>query len=121
MKKLTEGSALLCAFLVSSVSLFATLTSAVIFGNQSRRGESKDVNTEVVAQGRRIFVKHCAECHGFDARGYEGSDLHNLRARDPLIRQIITGGIKGEMPAYGKVFNEADVRALVGYLRTLRN
>jgi len=61
------------------------------------------------------------ECHGFDARGDEGSDLHNLRSGDGLIRQIITGGIKGEMPGYRKVLNEADVRALIAYLRTLRN
>ncbi len=61
------------------------------------------------------------ECHGFDARGDEGSNLHNLGAGDALMRQIITGGIKGEMPAYGKVLNEADVRALKAYLSTLRN
>jgi mono/diheme cytochrome c family protein len=121
MKKRTECQALLFAFLVSSVSLVATLTSAVVFGKQPRRGESKRINTEIVVQGRQIFVKHCAECHGFDARGDEGSNLRSLRARDALIRQIITGGIKGEMPAYGRVLSEADVRALIGYLRTLRN
>jgi mono/diheme cytochrome c family protein len=121
MKKLTECHALLFALLVSSVSLFATLTSAVVFGKQSRSRESKNVNTEIVIQGRQIFVKHCAECHGFDARGDEGSDLHNLRAGDALIGQIIIGGVKGEMPAYGKVLNAADVRALTSYLRTLRS
>src|SRR6516165_724500 len=120
MKKLTGGRALLVAFVVSSVSLFATLTGAVILGKQSRRGESKSVNAEI-NEGRQIFVKHCAECHGFDARGEEGSDLHNLRAGDALIRQVITGGIKGAMPAYGKALNNADVRALTSYLRTLRN
>lgn len=120
MKKLTGGRALLFAFVVSSVSLFATLTGAVILGKQSRRGESENVNAEI-NEGRQIFVKHCAECHGFDARGDEGSDLHNLRAGDALMRQVITGGIKGEMPAYGKVLSEPDVRALTAYLRTLKD
>ena len=90
-------------------------------GNQSRVTESCDANGEVASRGRQIFVKHCAECHGFDARGDEGSDLHNLRGGDALIRQVITGGIKGVMPAYGRVLNDADVRALTSYLRTLRN
>ena len=120
MKKLTGGRALLVAFVVSSVSLFATLTGAVILGKQSRRGESKSVNAEI-NEGRQIFVKHCAECHGFDARGDEGSDLHNLGGRDALLRQIITGGVKGEMPAYGSVLSESDVRALIIYLRSLKN
>ena len=121
MKKLNESDAVLFAFLVSSVSLFATLASAVVFGKQPRRSESENVNAETVLQGRQIFVKHCAECHGFDGRGDEGSNLRNVRAGDKLVRQVIVGGIKGEMPAYGSFLNEADVRALVAYLHALRN
>ncbi len=121
MKKLNEGKALLLAFFITSVSLLTTLASAIVFGEQSRRGESPVVNPEIAIQGRQLFVSHCAECHSFDARGLEGPDLHNLRARDALIRQIITGGIKGEMPAYGKVLSDADVRALIRYLRTLKS
>ena len=123
MKVLTQRKALLLAFVVSTLSLCATVGSTVLvraITRQSRTVESR-VNEQTVIQGRRIFVKYCVECHGFDARGEEGSDLHDLRAGDRLIRQIITGGIKGEMPAYGKALNEADVHALVGYLRTLRN
>ncbi|SRR5260370_15335601 len=126
MKKLTERQALLFAFIVSCLSLLTTLGIAFAFGTvlstkQSQPAEPRNINDETVIQGRRIFIKHCAECHGFEARGDEGSDLRNLRAGDALIRQVITGGIKGEMPAYGKTLNEADVRALIGYLRTLGN
>jgi len=126
MKKLTERQALLFAFIASCVSLLATLGIAFAFGTalsgkQSQLTESRNLSGDTVIQGRRVFIKHCVECHGFDARGDEGSNLHNLGAGDALMRQIITGGIKGEMPAYGKVLNEADVRALIAYLRTLRN
>ena len=48
MKKLPGGRALLFAFVVSSVSLFATLTGAVILGKQSRRGESENVCVAVL-------------------------------------------------------------------------
>jgi mono/diheme cytochrome c family protein len=126
MKKLTERQALLFAFIVSCLSLLTTLGIAFAFGTvlstkQSQPAEPRNINDETVIQGRRIFIKHCAECHVSEARGDEGSDLRNLRAGDALIRQVITGGIKGEMPAYGKTLNEADVRALIGYLRTLGN
>ena len=126
MKKLTEREALLFAFIASGVSLLTTLGIAfaigtALSGKQSQLTESRNVKGDAVIQGRRVFIKHCVECHGFDARGDEGSDLHNLRAGDALIRQVINGGIKGEMPAYGKVLNKADVRALIAYLRTLRN
>jgi mono/diheme cytochrome c family protein len=126
VKKLTEGKALLFALIVSGVSLLATLSASFIFRTPSRLEQSKvaksgNVSGETALQGRRLFVKHCVECHGYDARGDEGSDLHNIRAGDALIRQVITSGIKGEMPAYGRVLNEADVRALTSYLRTLRN
>jgi mono/diheme cytochrome c family protein len=124
MRKLTQRQALLFAFTVSTLSVLTTLSCAVVLQTvrkQSRLTDSANVNGEMVLQGRKIFVKHCAECHGFDARGGEGSDLDNLRAGNVLIRQIITGGIRGEMPAYGKVLNDADVRALISYLRTLRN
>lgn len=126
MKKLTERQALLFAVIASSVSLLTTLGIAFVFGTalsgkQLQVTESRHLNAETVIHGRQVFIKHCVECHGFDARGDEGSDLHNLRAGDALMRQIIISGIKGEMPAYGKVFNEADVRALIAYLRTLGN
>ena len=124
MKDLTQRKALLMAFVVSTLSLCATLGSTVlvrVIVKQSPTIESRTVNDQTVSEGRRIFVKHCVECHGFDAHGEDGPDLHTLRGGDRLIRQIITGGIKGEMPGYGKTLTEADVRALVGYLRTLRN
>jgi mono/diheme cytochrome c family protein len=126
MKKLTEGQALLFAFIASGVSLLTTLGIAFAFGTalsgkQPQLAESRYFNRDRVIQGRRVFIKHCVECHGIDARGDEGSNLHSLRVGDALMRQIITGGIKGEMPAYGKVLNEADVRALIAYLRTLGN
>jgi mono/diheme cytochrome c family protein len=122
VKKLTKGKALLVAFIASGVSLLTAFGVGFFLRTaSSKQPESRSISAETSVQGRQLFVKHCAECHGFNARGDEGSDLHNLRAGDALIRQVITGGIKGEMPAYGKALSEADVRALTTYLRTLRN
>jgi len=70
--------------------------------------------------GYRLFDYNCAHCHGDDARGDEGPDLHDLRKSDARIEKIIKNGIKGEMPSFGKKFNDADVQALIAWLRTLK-
>src|SRR5258708_28534046 len=72
-------------------------------------------------QGYNLFEFNCAHCHGDDARGDEGPDLHGLVKSDTRLTKIIKGGIKGEMPAFGKKFADSDVQALIAYLRTLKD
>ena len=72
-------------------------------------------------QGRHLFLMNCAHCHGDDAHGDEGPDLYNLHKSDARIHQVITGGIKGEMPSFAKKLGDPEIRLLTAYLRTLRN
>ena len=81
---------------------------------------TQNMTTEA-AQGRHLFLMNCAHCHGDDARGDEGPDLHNLRKSDERIRQQIIDGVKGEMPSFAKKLNDSDIRALTAYLRTLHS
>src|SRR5579862_6109826 len=53
----------------------------------------------IIAQGRTLFLASCAHCHGADATGDEGPDLHGVEVSDRYISTIITHGIKGEMPS----------------------
>src|SRR5579863_5625708 len=71
--------------------------------------------------GYRLFDHNCAQCHGDDARGDEGPDLHGLTKSDKRVEKIIKEGIKGEMPAFGKKFNDQDVKDLITWLRTLKD
>ena len=71
------------------------------------------------ATGRTLFLNSCAHCHGADARGDEGPDLHALDVSDRRIATVIRGGIKGEMPSFAKKHSPEEVAALVAYLRTL--
>jgi mono/diheme cytochrome c family protein len=75
---------------------------------------------EEAKDGYRLFDLNCAHCHGDDARGDEGPDLHGLHKSDARLTTIIKGGVKGEMPAFAKKFKDADVQALIAYLRTLK-
>ena len=95
-------------------------------GNQAQQANAVSVASTAVLQGDAkrgysLFDKSCAPCHGDDARGDEGPSLHNLAKSDARITTIIKGGIKGEMPSFAKKFGDADVQALIAYLRTLKD
>ncbi len=73
----------------------------------------------LVAKGRALFLDSCAHCHGADATGDEGPDLHGVQVSDRYIHAIITHGIKGEMPSFAKKHGPADLTALTAYVRSL--
>jgi mono/diheme cytochrome c family protein len=87
-----------------------TISSAA---NAALEGEAK--------QGHNLFDRNCAHCHGDDARGDEGPSLYDLHKSDGRISTIIKHGIKGEMPAFEKKFTDADIQAVIAYLRTLKS
>ncbi len=72
------------------------------------------------ANGRDLFLNSCAHCHGADARGDEGPDLHALDVSDRRIATVIRLGISGEMPSFAKKHSPEEIAALIAYLRTLR-
>jgi len=70
-------------------------------------------------QGYKLFMLNCAHCHGPDARGDEGPDLHGVTKSNARIASTIKNGIKGEMPSFSAKLNDTDTRALVAFIRTL--
>ncbi len=74
---------------------------------------------EWVAQGRKLFLASCAHCHGADATGDEGPDLHDVAVSDRYISHIITRGIKHEMPSFAKKLGAPEIARLTAYVRSL--
>lgn len=72
-------------------------------------------------QGYTLFLMNCAHCHGDDARGDEGPDLHGVTKSDARIASMIKNGVKGEMPKFGSKLNDNDVRDLIAFVRTLND
>jgi ubiquinol-cytochrome c reductase cytochrome b subunit len=73
-------------------------------------------------QGSLVFqVKQCRNCHSIGGEGgRRGPALDRVATRmthNQLVRQAIQGG--GNMPAYGRNLNPAEVTALVSFLETL--
>jgi mono/diheme cytochrome c family protein len=131
MKPWSEGKAALLAVLASATVLACTYGVTLIMRSASFSipGLVPSMDAAMVSPlpkgdpklGRHLFLLNCAHCHGDDARGGEGPDLHNLHKSDARIHQQITFGTKGEMPSFGKKFQESDIQALIAYLRTLRS
>jgi mono/diheme cytochrome c family protein len=131
VKRWSEGKAVLAAVAVSAATLLGTYAFTLVMRNSTFSTRMPDLLTSVLAEkappvsaadageGRRLFLLNCALCHGNDADGGEGPDLHRLHKSNARIHQVITIGIKGEMPSFGKKLKEPDVRALTAYLRTL--
>ena len=71
-------------------------------------------------QGYKLFMLNCAHCHGADARGDEGPDLHGVVKSDQSLVRIIQNGIKGEMPKFSAKLNDVETRAIVAFIRTLK-
>jgi mono/diheme cytochrome c family protein len=72
-------------------------------------------------QGYTLFMMNCAHCHGNDARGDEGPDLHGITKSDARIAAMIKNGVKGEMPKFASKLNDSDVQALIAFVRTLND
>jgi ubiquinol-cytochrome c reductase cytochrome b subunit len=81
-----------------------------------------DGRSPLERQGSLVFqVKQCRNCHSIGGSGgMRGPALDRVATRltaDQFVRQVIQGG--GNMPAYGKNLNPAEVTALVSFLETL--
>jgi cbb3-type cytochrome c oxidase subunit III len=79
---------------------------------------------------RLLFEKRCATCHGKDGRAktFKAKFNHARNLTDPQwqeevsderIFNSISNG-KGKMPAWGKKLSDAQINALVAYVRTLK-
>ena len=122
-RNLSEQRAFLVAIVAAGTVLAVTLGLATaIRPAESSVGAALPGSpvTADAAAGRHLYLQNCAHCHGDDAHGDEGPDLFNLHKSDARIHQVITAGIKGEMPSFARKLHDPEIRALTAYLRTLR-
>jgi mono/diheme cytochrome c family protein len=128
------GSAAKAAFIALFVGA-ATLSSGFVAAGLVRRAAHRDSHERpveehwiepetlsspaLIANGRKLFLNSCAHCHGADARGDEGPDLHAVKVSDRYIGNIITHGIPHEMPSFAKKLSPDDITALLAYVRSL--
>jgi cytochrome c oxidase cbb3-type subunit III len=81
------------------------------------------LNPSDVPRGQKLFVAHCALCHGIGATGGRGPALNRSELRraadDQTLFRLIREGIDGtEMPGAWQL-TENEIKDLVGYVRSL--
>ena len=119
-----EVKGLIAALLISGTVIGAFLgTARAVQSNivpSSKSGVQSSATKEPkAAAGMNLFALICAHCHGVDATGDEGPDLHQVKKTDERIKSTILNGVKGEMPAFGKKLTENDAATLVAFIRSL--
>ncbi len=100
-----------------------------LYGPLYRKFASQDLkqlaaDPEARAVGQKLFLNHCAQCHGSDAAG--GRGFPNLTDGDWLyggepetIKTSIMNGRNGVMPALGPVLGEAGGVDAANYVLSL--
>src|SRR5277367_3891876 len=127
MKLSLENKAIILAAFSSLAALVLAFAAGEIFQIVSAAASGAVATLAVppagapAQKGRQLFLLNCAHCHGADARGDEGPDLHGVTKSDARIAAMIKNGIKGEMPKFGTKLTDADVLALIAYVRTLKD
>jgi mono/diheme cytochrome c family protein len=89
-------------------------------GASAESGASSSKAQPITAlRGGKLFQANCARCHGTDARGMIGPNLHRLDFSDDKIARTIHNGRPGGMPPFGGRLLEGDIKAVVAYIRSL--
>lgn len=78
---------------------------------------------ESIALGSQLFAANCSRCHGPEGQGTPRAPSLNVQSffvdrTDQAIQQIITSGVPGTaMPTWGDRMTEAEIQAIVGFIR----
>ena len=82
------------------------------------------VTAESLAIGSDLFTQNCARCHGPEGQGTQRAPSLNVKGyladtNDAALVQIVTFGVTGTaMPAWGDRLDEAQIQAIVGFMRS---
>lgn len=127
MKLSLEYKATILGVISSFVALALSFAASELFqpatGASAARGDSLAVPPAdtLAHKGYQLFMMNCAHCHGADARGDEGPNLHGVTKSDTRIASLIKDGKEGEMPKFGAKLTDTDVQALITFVRSLKD
>ncbi|MCU0484874.1 MAG: c-type cytochrome [Anaerolineales bacterium] len=82
------------------------------------------VTAESLALGAELYANSCDNCHGPEGQGSQRAPSLNVRSYlvdtpDAALEQIITLGVpETAMPAWGDRLSEAEIQAIVGFIRS---
>jgi mono/diheme cytochrome c family protein len=70
---------------------------------------------------KELFTSTCGWCHSEGGRAAgKGPQLMNSARSDDFMHNRIKNGKEGAMPAFGQTFNDAQIDAIIKYIRALK-
>ena len=73
---------------------------------------------DVLAEGRALYLAHCAVCHGEDGSGRGSMAVYETYPSGKMFRSIRLG--QGNMPAFGNILTARGIWCLVAFIRHLQ-
>ena len=111
------------------------INATLVAADLNAVGEDPALMQYATSAGAAVFRTWCAQCHGAGGAGVQASGYPNLLDDDWLwggsiedIHLTIAHGIRNEedldsrysqMPAYGEIFEEAEILSVVQYVKSL--
>jgi mono/diheme cytochrome c family protein len=121
---------LLFIILVTAALSFATVVgdgawlTRVPAGEQSKTNPFKDQKDAALA-GRRVYVDHCAHCHGENAEGtkkrppLKSDRIQHQATEGDLHWLLVNGSMKKGMPTWSKL-GDPQIWQVIAYLKSLQ-
>jgi cytochrome c6 len=114
---------------VQYLALSIAALLVIFIWHNSSQASASTLKGEPVAQGSvdagALYAKSCAKCHGANGGGksMRGRDLTSAKWQEKVSDERLFNSIangKDRMPAFGKKYSDAQIEALVAYVRKLK-
>lgn len=70
---------------------------------------------------KALFASYCGFCHSDGGRAAgKGPQLMETKRSDEFLRDRIKNGKEGAMPAFGQMFSDPDIDAIINYIHQLK-
>lgn len=129
---------------IAAAAVVLAGTGALFYFNQSAVAYIDPADAALVARGKSVYATHCATCHGAALEGqpewrkrlpngrlpappHDGSG-HTWHHADTVLVDIVKNGLVpgrtapdgylSDMPAYEQVLSDADVFAVLAYIKS---
>lgn len=123
--------------LIMSLLIVAGLWIAPFAQERRRNPEAQKLknpepkNSESIDEGRKLYQRYCASCHGASGKGDGGlalsggepsdltDDSWDYGSTDGEIFTVIHDGVSADMLAYKGKLNEKQIWQIVNYIRSI--
>jgi mono/diheme cytochrome c family protein len=103
--------------IATSIILIAGIAALSLAGASAQQSQAPE---KIDIDGETMFATSCGWCHQSGGRADgRGPKLAGSKRSDDFIAERVRKGKPGAMPAYGSVFSESQIMAIVAYIRTL--